>query len=141
MSAPEAKHTAGRKVSRAEQRLRNAMTFLRSHGESLRSIAPPGEGDVYATAHFWFREPSYCWENCYGDFQPGSLRAGITRGLIEQDGHRPAYRITDAGRSYLDALDEDAALLADGNARYSEEQREEIAHAAIAKASSQQVGL
>lgn len=43
----------------------------------------------------------HAWETAYGDFAPATLNAGIKRGLIEKDGYRPAYRITDLGRQAL----------------------------------------
>jgi hypothetical protein len=121
---------SGVKLTKAQARLNNALQFLADHSDSMRTAAPPGKGDEYAAAHWRPMAPSYSWSKEYGDFQIQTIRAGEVAGLIEEK--RPGYheyRITPKGRAHLAALSEDAALLADGNSRYSAAQRETITEA------------
>jgi hypothetical protein len=88
--------------SRSAVRLQAALQFLSGYSNAMRDGATSAaQRDSFAAAFWWAREPSYAWETAYGDFAPATLNAGIKRGLIEKDGYRPAYRITDLGRQAL----------------------------------------
>lgn len=90
------------KLTKAQERLQNALEFLSSWSDGFRAVAPLGKEDEYAAVWWRPREPIYCWATVYGDFQPATLKAGTERGLIErraEDKHQ--YRITPAGRALL----------------------------------------
>jgi hypothetical protein len=101
VAADGTKEEAGVKLTKAQDRLRNALQFLQDFSDGMRQNAPRGDEDAYAAVHWWAREPSYCWKTAYGDFSPATLAAGIRAGLIAKDGHRPCFRITPAGRLAL----------------------------------------
>jgi len=89
------------KLAKAQQRLQNALEFFDRHRAAMVKDAPPGSEEEYGNTFAWIREPAYCWPEAYGDFAPATVRAATAKGLLEQSGTRPAWRITPAGRAAL----------------------------------------
>lgn len=101
---PSAKRSppARAKISRPQERLQEALSFLSDYSTNMRKNAPRGKEDEWGAVYWMPREPSYSWSTAYGDFQPATLYAGVDKGLIERkrDGYHE-YRITPAGRAAL----------------------------------------
>lgn len=86
------------------QKLLNALVFLRDFADDMASRAPAALVAAYSADAFWEpHEPAYAWKSLYGDFAPLSMQAGMRRRLIERQGR--GYRITDLGRSYLKEIE------------------------------------
>lgn len=90
-------------MTKAAERLVNALDYLAGHRRMMLRAAPDGKEDEYASAYWYPREPMYSWSTAYGDFSPQTLMAGVARGLVDRKGRSHAYRITDAGLALLKA--------------------------------------
>lgn len=88
-------------MSRASERLQEALNFLAHRRAAMLRTAPSGKEAEYGSVFWYPSEPSYCWSSTYGDFSPQTLMAGVARGLIDRKGSSHAYRITSAGLTLL----------------------------------------
>jgi hypothetical protein len=90
-------------MTKTQERLLEALDFLAARADSLANAAPRGREEEYRAGAIWYpSEPVYSWSSHYGDFTPATMVAGVKRGLIEEP-RKHAYKITPAGRAFLDA--------------------------------------